>query len=182
VSEPAKRPIAVAVLGPGTVGSQVIRLLGEHAEDLAARVGAPLVISGVLVRDASVAREGIEAALLTSDAESLVAGADVVVELMGGIEPARSLILAALAAGKAVVTANKALLAAHGPELFEAADAAGADLYFEAAVAGAIPIVRPVRESLAGDQVERVLGIVNGTTNYVLDEMTQRGLDYEVAL
>ena len=101
---------------------------------------------------------------------------------MGGIEPARSLILAALAGGASVVTANKALLAAHGPELFEAADAAGTDLYFEAAVAGAIPIVRPVRESLAGDHVERILGIVNGTTNYVLDEMTQRGLDYDVAV
>ena len=113
MSEPAKRPIAVAVLGPGTVGSQVIRLLGEHADDLAARVGAPLVISGVLVRDSSVAREGIDAALLTSDAESLVAGADVVVELMGGIEPARSLILAALAEGKAVVTANKEIGRAH---------------------------------------------------------------------
>jgi homoserine dehydrogenase len=182
VSEPSKRPIAVAILGPGTVGSQVVRLLTEHADDLAARVGAPLALAGVYVRDASTPREGIDAALLTEDAQALVAGADVVVELMGGIEPARTLILAALAGGASVVTANKALLAAHGPELFEAADAAGVDLYFEAAVAGAIPIVRPVRESLAGDQVERVLGIVNGTTNYVLDEMTQRGLDYEVAL
>jgi homoserine dehydrogenase len=182
VSEPSKRPIAVAILGPGTVGSQVVRLLTEHADDLAARVGAPLALAGVYVRDASTPREGIGAALLTEDAQALVAGADVVVELMGGIEPARTLILAALAGGASVVTANKALLAAHGPELFEAADAAGVDLYFEAAVAGAIPIVRPVRESLAGDQVERVLGIVNGTTNYVLDEMTQRGLDYEVAL
>jgi len=182
VSEPSKRPIAVAILGPGTVGSQVVRLLAEHAEDLAARIGAPLHVSGVFVRDAAKAREGIPAELLTEDGEELVAGADVVVELMGGIEPARTLILSAIAGGASVVTANKALLAAHGPELFEAADAAGVDLYFEAAVAGAIPIVRPVRESLAGDQVERILGIVNGTTNYVLDEMTQRGLDYEVAL
>jgi homoserine dehydrogenase len=159
-----------------------VRLLAEHADDLAARVGAPLELTGVFVRDASAQRQGIDAALLTEDAAALVSRADVIVELMGGIEPARSLILAALAGGASVVTANKALLAAHGPELFEAADAAGVDLYFEAAVAGAIPIVRPVRESLAGDQVERILGIVNGTTNYVLDEMTQRGLDYEVAL
>jgi len=182
VSEPDKRPIAVAVLGPGTVGSQVVRLLGEHAADLAARVGAPLEVVGVYVRDTSVPRPGIDPELLTADADSLVARADVVVELMGGISPARELIRAALDAGKSVVTANKALLAAHGPELFEAADAAGADLYFEAAVAGAIPIIRPVRESLAGDQVERILGILNGTTNYVLDEMTQNGLSYDVAL
>jgi len=182
VSEPSKRPIAVAVLGPGTVGSNVVRLLAEHADDLAARVGAPLELVGVYVRDTSVPREGIDSSLLTSDGPGLVARADVVIELMGGISPARELILAALAGGASVVTANKALLAAHGPELFEAADAAGADLYFEAAVAGAIPIVRPVRESLAGDQVERILGIVNGTTNYVLDEMTQRGLDYDVAV
>ena len=182
MSEPSKRPIAVAILGPGTVGSQVVRQLAEHAADLAARVGAPLELVGVYVRDADVARDGIDSTLLTSDGPGLVARADVVIELMGGIEPARSLILAALASGASVVTANKALLAAHGPELFEAADAAGTDLYFEAAVAGAIPIVRPVRESLAGDQVERILGIVNGTTNYVLDEMTQRGLDYDVAV
>ena len=182
MSEPSKRPIAVAVLGPGTVGSQVVRLLAEHSEDLAARVGAPLELVGVYVRDVSAPRQGIDSSLLTSDGHGLVARADVVIELMGGISPARELILAALAGGASVVTANKALLAAHGPELFEAADAAGADLYFEAAVAGAIPIVRPVRESLAGDQVERILGIVNGTTNYVLDEMTQRGLDYDVAV
>ena len=182
MSEPDKRPIAVAVLGPGTVGSQVVRLLGDHAKDLAARVGAPLELAGVYVRDTSKERPGIRSELLTADAHGLVARADVVVELMGGISPARELILEALAAGKSVVTANKALLAAHGPELFEAADRSGADLYFEAAVAGAIPIVRPVRESLAGDQVERILGIVNGTTNYVLDEMSQRGLSYEVAL
>ena len=165
MSEP--RPLAVAVLGPGTVGREVVRLLAEHADDLAARVGAPLELAGVYVRDVSIPREGIDASLLTSDAEALVARADVVVELMGGISPARELILAALANGASVVTANKALLAAHGPEL---------------SVAGAIPIVRPVRESLAGDQVERILGIVNGTTNYVLDEMTQRGLSYDVAL
>ena len=184
VAVPAKSadPVKIAVLGVGTVGSQVVRLLTAQGEDLTSRVGAPVRLEGVYVRDASKPRDGIDAALLTEDADALVARSDVVVELMGGIEPARTLILSALAAGKSVVTANKALLAKHGPELFEAADAAGTDLYFEAAVAGAIPIVRPVRESLAGDHVTRILGIVNGTTNYVLDEMTERGLGYDVAL
>ncbi len=119
---------------------------------------------------------------MTSDLGELVVEADIIVELMGGIEPARTVLIRALNGGKSVVTANKALLAAHGPEIYEAADAAGADLYFEAAVAGAIPLVRPVRESLAGDRVKKILGIVNGTTNYVLDQMTARHLAYDVAL
>ena len=182
VPAPSSDPVKVALLGPGTVGAHVARLLGEQAPELASRIGAPLTLEGVFVRDASKPREGIDPALLTEDAEGLISRADVVVELMGGIEPARTLLLSALGQGKAVVTANKALLAAHGPELFEAADAASADLYFEAAVAGAIPLVRPVRESLAGDHVRRILGIVNGTTNYILDEMTERGLGYDVAL
>ncbi len=173
------RPLRVALLGCGVVGTEVARGLLENSTELAARAGAPLEVVGIAVRDASRQREGIPAGLLTEDAEGLVAEADVVVELMGGIEPARTLILRALAQGASVVTANKQLLAEQGPVLFEAADAARADLSFEAAVAGAIPIVRPVRESLAGDQVQRVLGIVNGTTNYVLDEMTTQGLDLE---
>lgn len=182
MSDPAK-PVRIAILGPGTVGSEVVRLLSEQGPDLAARVGAPLELAGVYVRDTSKDRgPHLPAAVLTSDASALVAGADVVVELMGGIEPARTLILEAIAGGASVVTANKALLAAHGPELYEAADAANVDLYFEAAVAGAIPLVRPVRESLAGDHITRILGIVNGTTNYILDEMTRRGLSYDVAL
>ncbi|WP_234988159.1 homoserine dehydrogenase [Demequina sp. NBRC 110056] len=172
--------VKIAVLGCGTVGTQVVRLLLEQADDLAARVGAPVTLAGVYVRDTTVPRDAVvPVEALTSDAEALVDSADVVVELMGGVEPARSLILRALAQGAAVVTANKALLATHGAELYEAADAAGADLYYEAAVAGAIPLVRPVRESLAGDRVTRILGIVNGTTNYVLDEMTTKGLSYE---
>ena len=174
--------VKIALFGPGTVGSQVIRLVTEQATDLASRVGAPVEIAGVYVRDVGKEREGIDPALLTDDADGLIARADVVIELMGGIEPAKSIILKAIAAGAGVVTANKALLAAHGPELYEAADAANVDLYFEAAVAGAIPIIRPVRESLAGDHVRRILGIVNGTTNYVLDEMTTRALDYDVAV
>lgn len=175
--------MSVAVLGPGTVGSEVVRLLTAQAEDLASRVGAPLRLEGVYVRDVAKDRgPHLPRELLTDDAAGLIARSDVVIELMGGIEPARTLILEAIAAGAAVVTANKALLAAHGPELFEAADAAGTDLYFEAAVAGAIPLVRPVRESLAGDHITRILGILNGTTNYILDEMTVRGLSYDVAL
>src|SRR5690606_132034 len=178
-SQSEVRPLRVALLGCGVVGTEVARGLLENSTELAARAGAPLEVVGIAVRDASRQREGIPAGLLTEDAEGLVAEADVVVELMGGIEPARTLILRALAQGASVVTANKQLLAEQGPVLFEAADAARADLSFEAAVAGAIPIVRPVRESLAGDQVQRVLGIVNGTTNYVLDEMTTQGLDLE---
>jgi len=182
VSEPAKS-VKIALFGPGTVGTQVVRLLTEHAADLEQRVGAPIEIVGIYVRDTSAPRDAvIDPALLTSDAHALIQDADLVVELMGGIEPARGYMLEAIGAGAAVVTANKALLALHGPELFEAADASNVDFYFEAAVAGAIPIIRPVRESLAGDNVKRILGIVNGTTNYVLDEMTVRSLDYDVAV
>ena len=183
MSNTTSEPVKIAVLGCGTVGTEVVRLLTEEAQDLASRVGAAVQIAGIYVRDASKDRGPyVPDELLTEDAEALVDRSDVVVELMGGEEPARTLILRALERGSAVVTANKALLASHGPELYEAADAAGADLYYEAAVAGAIPLVRPVRESLAGDHITRILGIVNGTTNYVLDEMTVRGLDYDVAL
>ena len=176
-------PITVALLGGGTVGSQVARLLGENAADLAARVGAPLELVGVAVRDSSRARDGVPAELITDDAAALAArGADVVVELMGGIEPARSLILSAMSAGSSVVTANKALLAADGATLYRAAAEAGVDLYFEAAVAGAIPLIRPLRESLAGDRVRKVLGIVNGTTNFILSKMDEEGADYAEVL
>jgi homoserine dehydrogenase len=170
--------VRVALLGCGVVGTEVVRLLTTQAADLAARVGAPLELVGVAVRDVEAERDPVvDRALLTADAEGLVAKADVVVEVVGGIEPARSLLLRAIEHGAAVVTANKALLAEDGPTLYQAADAAGVDLYFEAAVAGAIPLVRPVRESLTGDRVHRVLGIVNGTTNYVLDRMATEGLD-----
>ncbi|AEG45035.1 homoserine dehydrogenase [Isoptericola variabilis] len=182
----ATRALRVALLGCGVVGTQVARALLEHADDLAARAGAPLELVGVAVRDVTKPRDGvgtvIPADLLTEDAEVLVDEADLVVEVMGGIEPARTLIRRAIDGGASVVTANKALLAEQGPSLFEAADAAGVDLSFEAAVAGAIPIVRPVRESLAGDHVRRVLGIVNGTTNYVLDQMATHGLELAQAV
>jgi len=175
--------LRVAVLGAGTVGTEVIRLLTTQADDLAARVGARLELVGVAVRNRHAERDpAVPVELLTEDARALVDKADVVVEVMGGIEPARELILRAIRHGAAVVTANKALLAEDGPTLYAAADAAGVDLYFEAAVAGGIPVVRAVRESLAGDQVRRVLGIVNGTTNYVLDKMATEGVELEQAV
>ncbi len=175
--------VRVALLGCGVVGTEVVRLLTTQADDLAARVGAPLELVGIAVRSLDAPRDPVvDRALLTTDAEALVDRADVVVELMGGLEPARTLLLRAIGRGAAVVTANKALLGADGPTLYAAADAAGVDLYFEAAVAGAIPLVRPVRESLAGDLVTRVLGIVNGTTNYVLDEMATTGADLDLAV
>jgi homoserine dehydrogenase len=178
----ANKPIKVALLGCGTVGTQVVRLLRDQAADLTARVGAPIEVTGIAVRRPTKHPE-VPAELLTDDSAALVASdVDVVVEVIGGIEPARTLLLAALRAGKSVVTANKALLAEHGAELFEAADASGADLYFEAAVAGAIPLLRPLRESLAGDRITRVTGIVNGTTNYILSAMDATGAGYGEAL
>jgi homoserine dehydrogenase len=167
------------------VGSQVVRLLREHTDDLTARVGAPIELAGVAVRRLDAPREvDVPAELLTTDAEALVGRDDIdlVVEVIGGIEPARSLILTAVENGASVVTANKALVAEDGSTLFAAAQKAGRDLYYEAAVAGAIPILRPLRESLAGDKVRRVIGIVNGTTNYILDKMDAHGSGFSEAL
>lgn len=184
--EPAKAtPIRVALLGCGVVGTQVARLIHEQADDLTARVGAPVELAGIAVRRLGLERDAnLPADLFTTDAEALVTRDDVdlVVELIGGIEPARTLILAALASGASVVSANKALLAEDGATLFAAAEEAGRDLYYEAAVAGAIPILRPLRESLAGDKVTRVLGIVNGTTNFILDKMDSTGAGFTEAL
>jgi homoserine dehydrogenase len=175
--------LRIALLGAGTVGTEVARLLVANAEDFAARVGAPLELVGVAVRDISKAREGIAADLLTTDADALLDNhIDLVIEVMGGIEPARTLILKALNNGASVVTANKALLAADGATLFEAAEKNNVDLYYEASVAGAIPLLRPLRESLVGDKVRRVLGIVNGTTNYMLTKMDETGADYAEVL
>ncbi|WP_261808807.1 homoserine dehydrogenase [Nonomuraea sp. C10] len=179
------KPLKVALLGCGVVGSQVIRLMHEQHDDLAARVGAPFEIAGVAVRRLGRKRDvEVGPGLFTTDAESLVTrdDVDIVIEVIGGIEPARSLITAALTRGKSVVTANKALLAEDGASLYEAARAGGGDLYFEASVAGAIPLLRPLRESLAGDRVNRVLGIVNGTTNYILDKMDSTGASFTDAL
>lgn len=175
--------VNVAVLGAGTVGSQVIRLIQEQANDLTARANTDLTVNAVVVRDVEAKRDvQIDSALLTTDANAAIDGADLVVELIGGIEPARTFVLRALEQGKTVVTGNKALLAAHGPELHDVAAASGADLYYEAAVAGAVPVVYGLRESLAGDKIVRVLGIVNGTTNFILDSMASTGASYADAL
>ncbi len=181
MSDPAKA-VRVALLGCGVVGSQVVRLLTEHAAELTARVGAPLELAGIAVRSPEKHTD-LPAGLVTTDAAALVArpDVDVVVEVMGGLDPARELLLPALRRGAGVVTANKALLAADGPSLYEAADGGGAGLYFEAAVAGAIPLIRPIRESLAGDRISRVMGIVNGTTNFILSAMDSTGSTYESA-
>jgi len=173
------RRLRVALLGAGSVGSQVAALLLQHADELAARAGAELELVGIAVRDVDAPRDtDLPRELFTTDAEPLIVGSDIVIELMGGIEPARTALLQALNAGADVVTGNKALLATHGPELFEAADQVGASVHYEAAVAGAIPIIRPLRDSLAGDRVRRILAIVNGTTNYILDRMDSEGADY----
>jgi homoserine dehydrogenase len=177
-------PLRVALLGCGTVGSEVARLLTEQAADLRARIGRPLELVGIAVRRQNRLRPGLDQSLFTTDAAALVARADVdlVVEVIGGIEPARSLIMAALRRGASVVTANKALLAEDGATLFAEAERAGADLYFEASVAGAIPIIRPLRESLVGDEITSVMGIVNGTTNFILDKMDSDGAGFAEAL
>ena len=177
------RNLRVALLGGGNVGAQVARLLLEQGPELANRVGATLELVGIAVRDVNAERTvDLPRDLFTTNAEELILGADIVIELMGGIEPARSHILLAINSGADVVTANKALLAQAGPELFAAADQVGAQINYEAAVAGAIPIVRPLRESLAGDQVKRILGIVNGTTNFILDRMDTDGSSLKDAL
>ena len=183
-SRPDAAPaLRVGVLGSGTVGTQVVRLLLEQADDFAARSGARLEVTGVAVRNLDAPRDpSVPRALLTDDVTAVATGNDIVIELIGGIEPARTLTLAAFKSGASVVTGNKALIAAHGPELYDAAAAAGTDFYYEAAVAGAIPVVYALRESMAGDRVTSVLGIVNGTTNYILDEMSAKGLSFEEAL
>ncbi|PIM70383.1 homoserine dehydrogenase [Streptomyces sp. JV178] len=178
------RPLKVALLGCGVVGSEVARIMTTHADDLAARIGAPVELAGVAVRRPSKVREGIDPDLVTTDATALVkrGDIDVVVEVIGGIEPARSLITTAIEHGASVVSANKALLAQDGAALHAVAEEAGKDLYYEAAVAGAIPLIRPLRESLAGDKINRVMGIVNGTTNFILDKMDSTGAGYQEAL
>ena len=179
-------PLRIALLGCGTVGSEVAKLVTHQVEDLTARVGRRLELAGIAVRRPQRARQldGVDPALFTGDAEALVRRDDVdlVVEVIGGLEPARGLILAAMETGKSVVTANKLLLAEDGTTLFEAAERYGVDLYFEAAVAGAIPIIRPLRESLVGDEITAVTGIVNGTTNFILDKMHTAGSSFSETL
>ena len=175
--------VRVALIGCGTVGTEVARLLLTHADELTARVGDEVRLVGIAEKSVDAERDPvIPRDLITTDWQELVSRSDVVIELIGGVEPARTMILGAMAAGASVVTANKELLGKDGPTLYAAAEAAGADLYFEAAVGGAIPLIRPVRESLAGDRITRVLGIVNGTTNYVLDQMATTGEDLALAV
>jgi homoserine dehydrogenase len=180
----AEQPLKVALLGCGVVGSSVARMLTQHSDDLAARIGRPLELIGIAVRRAGKDRSDlpVDPSLFTTDAESIITEADIVIEVIGGIEPARTLIELAMKHGASVVSANKALLAEAGPALYAAAAEHGVDLYYEAAVAGAIPILRPIRESLAGDEVRKVLGIVNGTTNYVLDKMDSTGMGFAEAV
>jgi homoserine dehydrogenase len=178
-----ERTLTVGMLGCGIVGSGVVRLLQDHADEIAGRLGARLQVGPVAVRTLSRDRD-VDVPGLTTDASAVVGNPDVdiVVEVMGGIEPARGLITEALKAGKSVVTANKELVATLGAELFQLAHDQGARLEFEAAVAGGIPIIKPLRESLAGDRVRKVLGILNGTTNYILTKMTEEGVSFGDAL
>jgi len=178
------KTLKVGMLGCGVVGSQIARLLVENKSDLTSRAGANLELVKVAIKNINAKREGISSSLLTDDAKSVVNDPeiDLIIEVIGGISPAKELILAAIKNGKSVVTANKALLAQAGAELYAAADNANVDLYYEAAVAGAIPILRPLRESLVGDQVHRIIGIVNGTTNYILTKMDESGTAFDDAL
>src|SRR3984957_18637181 len=174
-----EKPVGVGGLGLGNVGSEVVRIIEERADDLAAQVGAPLVLRGIGVRRVADDR-GVPVDLLTDDVDKLVSrdDVDIVVEVMGPVEASRKAILSALEHGKPVVTANKALLSVSTGELAQAAENARVDLYFEAAVAGAIPVIRPLTQSLAGATVRGGAGIVNGTTNYILSEMDSTGADY----
>jgi homoserine dehydrogenase len=180
-----EQPVRIGLLGCGNVGAALVRLVQDHGQAVFSRTGLRLELARVAVHSISKPRAcELPEGVLTTDAESIVAdpSIDVVVEVMGGIEPARRLILAALESKKPVVTANKELLANEGPELFAAAAASGVDLLFEAAVAGGIPLIRPLRESLAGDRLRRIMGIVNGTTNYILTKMAEEGQTFSEAL
>ena len=177
-------PIRVGLLGAGTVGSQTARLLVEQKDELAARIGRPIELTGVACLDPVETDPfpWIDKAIVTTDTMSVATNSDIVIELIGGTGVARKFVLAAIESGASVVTANKALLAKYGPEIYAAAEAKGVDIYFEASVGGAIPFLKPLRESLVGDKVTSMLGIVNGTTNYILDEMTTKGLDFDDVL
>jgi homoserine dehydrogenase len=185
VTRSVRDPVRVGLLGCGNVGSALVRLIEEHADVLEARAGVPIQIVRVAVRDLGKRRDvKLAAEVFTADGRDVVDAddVDVVVEMMGGLEPAQELIAAALRRGKPVVTANKELIARHGPDLFAIAAESGVDLLFEASVAGGIPLLRPLRESLAGDRIRRILGIVNGTTNYILTRMTEEGSSFADAL
>ena len=183
-SHPSAHVVRLGVLGHGVVGSAFVTLVNQQSDDILARSGVRLEVAQVCIRDSKKKHSLPKGAVLVSDPYAVVQSSDIdlVVELMGGIDPASELIFAALKANKPVITANKALLARHGAELFKAADAASTDLLFEAAVCGGIPLIRPLRESLRGEPIKRVMGIVNGTTNFILTKMSELGADYQVAL
>lgn len=176
--------IGLGLLGCGTVGQSFCQLIEAQRDEIERRTGLRLEVRRIAVRDTSKSREGVDSALLTDSIQEVIEadGVDIVIEVMGGVDPTHELVLQAFAAGKPVVTANKELLALHGPELFVAADNAGVDLGLEAAVAAGLPFIRALRESLAGERITRVMGIVNGTTNYILSQMTEHGADYGEAL
>ena len=180
-----EKTVKIGLLGCGNVGAALVELVRERGDEIASRTGLRLVVDRVAVRSLSKERQvDLPTDVLTTDAQSVVTdpSVDLVVEVIGGIEPARELIVDALKSGKPVVTANKELLANVGAELYAVAETAGVDLLFEAAVAGGIPLIRPLRESLVGEDVSRVMGIVNGTTNYILTKMTEEGWSYAEAL
>lgn len=176
--------IGLGLLGCGTVGQSFCQLIEAQRDEIERRTGLRLEVRRIAVRDTSKSREGIDSALLTDSIQEVIEAddVDIVIEAMGGVDPTHELVLQAFAAGKPVVTANKELLALHGPELFVAADNAGVDLGLEAAVAAGLPFIRALRESLAGERITRVMGIVNGTTNYILSQMAEHGADYGEAL
>lgn len=176
--------VKAALLGLGTVGSGVYKLIQEQQEEMANKAGAPIEIEAVLVHDIHKKREGIDPALLTDRWEDIINNEEIeiVIEVMGGIEPAKTMILEALNSGKSVVTANKDLVAEYGGGLLDAADNNGVDFLFEAAVGGGIPIIRPLKQCLAANEIDEVVGIVNGTTNYILTKMAEEGMDFEEAL
>ena len=176
--------IKAALLGAGTVGGGVLRILEWQRDEMPKKLGVSIELKKILVRDKTKKREGIDSALLTEDWQEILSDPEIqiVIEVMGGIEPARTYILEALQAGKNVVTANKDLLAEHGRELLDTAERAGRDLMFEAAVAGGIPIIRPLKQCLAANHITEVMGIVNGTTNYILTRMTAEGMEFSEAL
>ena len=178
------KKIKVALLGVGTVGTGVYKLIQRRADVMVRTIGAEMEVSKILVHNLNKQREGIDASLLTDNWQEIINDPEIqiVVEVMGGIEPARTMILEALHAGKHVVTANKDLLAAYGKELLDAAEEKHCDLLFEAAVAGGIPIIRPLKQCLAGNEIDEVIGIVNGTTNYILTKMFEENMSFEEAL
>ena len=180
----SERTVKAALLGVGTVGGGVYKLAESLREEMVSKTGADFEIARILVRNLEKERPGIPRELLTDNWREIVEDPEiqVVIEVMGGIEPARTCILEALQAGKQVVTANKDLLAEYGQVLMETAEAHSCDLQFEASVAGAIPIIRPLKQSLAGNHLTEVMGIVNGTTNYILSKMSDEGMDYREAL